>query len=162
MKHHFETQVLLGGYSLIERQLDECKTNEEMQAIFQSHPRFFSKFFKVFQKQIESNNFYMLYQPQISNGKCKNAKAEALFRCSIGEKPINPQVAFALAEHYGYERKLTLRVLERICEDSVGFQANISPSFKVSFNVNPTLIDKNFFDSFNISHSITIHHFIQL
>ena len=88
----------------------------------------------------------MYYQPQILNNKCNNA--EALFRYKINDTFLNPEVMFALAGFNNFERNLNDIILNKVCDDVNIFKDKLSSNFKVSLNINPELLDKNFYNSF--------------
>ena len=132
LEEYFKLQTLMFG----------CETHEEMFKIIEENMEVFDQVFAVLYDKIEKGEFRVCYQPHVQNGKCNGA--EALFRITINDKNINPMVVFAMASYFGYERKLTGEVIKRILPDTVRFRDKISPDFRVSFNVNPQLFDKEF------------------
>ena len=135
---------VLDKYFELQNTLVKLEKHEDMFKLIQEHQNVFDKVFSVIKQKAEDNDFQVHYQPHIQNGKCIGA--EALFRMSIGDKRLNPMAVFALASYYGYERTLTGKVFKQILPDTVKFADNISPDFRVSFNVNPTLFNKGFCD----------------
>lgn len=103
----------------------------------------FEKAAKVLKLLIDSNNFAMHYQPQV-NVKGNWVSAEALFRMEYNGKPILPDVVFTLADKFGFEKELTLKVLDRVCKDTALLKQETSPNFYVTYNINPKLVDTKF------------------
>ena len=98
---------------------------------------------KVIKYLIDKNNFFMTYQPQVGSAGNWDS-AEALFRIEYDGKRINPDAVFALAEKFGYEKDLTLKVLNRVCQDTYTLKQQTNSDFYVTYNVNPKLINKTF------------------
>ena len=103
----------------------------------------FEKAAKVIKLLIDSNNFTMHYQPQVDN-KGNWVSAEALFRMDYKGKAIYPDVVFALADKFNFEKKLTLKVLDKVCKDTIILKQETSPNFYVTYNINPKLVDNKF------------------
>ena len=141
-----KTKLMLSKYNDFMQEFKSCSTQEDFFKVFNSRPTFFKEFFDLFREQVCSNNFDLNYQPQISNGKCKSA--EALFRCKIEGTFLNPAAMFALASYYNFEKELNILILNKICKDITTFRSKISPDFNVSFNINPQLIDRDFYNLF--------------
>ena len=146
MIKNIKEKAILAQYKKFEPKLLSCKTQKEMIEIFNNNKTFFNEFYNLFESSIKSGNFFVQYQPTVINSRCSGA--EALFRCEIDDTKINPMIAFALAKHNDFEKELNILVFNRVCEDAKTFIDNISPDFKIGFNLSGELCNKEFVDEF--------------
>ena len=147
--NNITSQILLNKYNKsFKKDIELLETNEKRDKIVSSNSDYFRKVSDYIKDQISSNNFYLLYQPQVTIDGKKSPSAEALFRLKSNDLTINPEIVFMLAGHFNYEEELNTLILNKICEDLTTFHQKISPDYKVSFNINPKTANEHFFQTF--------------
>lgn len=124
----------------------DLESDKEVFEVIEQNQDIFTIISKQLQNDISLNNVTMVYQPQVSNDKCSSC--EALSRFFIDDISLNPAIAFLTASYYGFEEKLTLLNLERVCKDYASLQNSIGHDFVISYNVSPKIFNKEFCDKF--------------